>query len=125
MNKFSRHLTSGTIGKLCQCAAWVIAAIGIADIILQTYLIENLIQLVQSSTGLNGTMPPSEIYNLLLSELPNVIMPIISIVFYSVLLYAAGSIINHLFMQKTPVNDDTDEIVIESLDQFSREEIKR
>ncbi len=121
-------LKNGRVGKICKLAALVIALIGTAQVLLQFYAIwavyrETRAQPAQFSSSLT----------IVYSALPNLsstLQSVATTIFYVVVLYSAGNIINAFF---GPAHDETgtnnidetaitygpldDGMIIESLDK--------
>lgn len=104
MNTLINLLKDHQVGKWCKLAAWVVAAIGLVNIVLQVYASGQQYEAFgQYSQNLPSYVLPT-IIHLALSAVP-------AYIFYFFALYAVGVAINH-FVGSTE-NDITDEDELE------------
>lgn len=104
MNTLTNLLKDHQVGKWCKLAAWVVAAIGLLNIIFGVYIsLEQYNEVGQFGQGLQSSVFFQEI-RLVASNIPVYI-------FYFFILYAVGVAINH-FVGSTE-NDVTDEDELE------------
>lgn len=120
-NKFMRLLKSGSLGSLCRRAAWIVALLGIAQVVMLIYSYlsySNDRQLLQQ--GAYQTL-------FVLPNFSNMLANIGGTIFYALLLYVAGTLLNAFFVpldEEKKEDDDTtmrieplDEVEITSLDR--------
>jgi hypothetical protein len=104
MNTLINLLKDHQVGKWCKLAAWVVAAIGLVNIVLQVYAsVQQYKAFGQFGQNLPSYVLPT-IIHLALSAVP-------AYIFYFFVLYAVGVAINH-FVGSTE-NDITDEDELE------------
>jgi hypothetical protein len=109
MNKFKRLVKEGTIGRLCQRGAWVVAALGTLQVVILLY---TSWQVYKEGSQNAGGAPYGDMLNFFI--LPNVATALQSAattLFYCLILYSAGAVINAFFAE---VNKD---ITYMSLDE--------
>lgn len=122
MNKFMKVLKNGRIGKICRISAIIIALIGVAHVALQLYSTWMAYQVLQSQSG-QPIGPPSftiEYYTYLMPTISSTLQTVATTIFYVVVLYTAGVVINARFgpaQNEEPVNkEDETAITYEPLD---------
>ncbi len=123
-------LKNGRIGKVCKLAALAIALIGTVQVILQFYAIWMTYQQLQSQPGQFGPSLTVAYSNYLVPDFNSALQSVATIIFYVVVLYITGVIINAFF---GPIQDEAatskvdetaityepldDEVIIESIDR--------
>jgi hypothetical protein len=117
-------LKNGRIGKMCKISALAIALIGAAQVTLQFYSTWTTYQQLQSQPGQFGPSQSVAYSNYLVPDFNSALQSVATIIFYVVVLYVAGVIINAFF---GPTPDETatnnvDETIItyEPLDDEER-----
>jgi hypothetical protein len=118
MNRFMKLLKNGRLAKMCKLAALIIALIGTAQVALQLYNIWMVYQ--ASQPGQNGSSLIIVSYEYLIPNIASTLQNIAGIIFYVIVLYVAGNVINVLFVstqdEVTTHKDDETGITYEPLD---------
>jgi hypothetical protein len=96
MKTFTKLAKEGKIGRLCQRGAWVVAALGTLQILLQLYSAWGMYQQLQLS---QPGSPYSDV-SFFLSNVSFTFGSVINIIFSFLVLYAAGTIINTIFLHE-------------------------
>jgi|ERR1019366_6927733 hypothetical protein len=111
-------LKNGTLAKICKLAALIIALIGTAQVALQLYNVWTVYQ--SSQPGQNGSSLVIMSYDYLIPNIASTLQNIASIIFYVIMLYIAGNVINALFVSAQDEviahKDDETGITYEPLD---------
>ncbi len=113
MDKFKRLVKEGKIGQLCQRGAWIVATLGILQIVALLY---SSWQQYREASQNPGGGPYGDILNFFI--LPNVATALqgaAATLFYCLILYSAGTVINAFFAE---ANND---ITYMSLDEEEAE----
>ena len=98
MNTLKRLVKEGTIGRLCQRGAWVVAALGSLQIVILLYTSWQVYK--EGSQNAGGQPPYGDILNFFI--LPNVATALQSAattLFYCLILYSAVAVINAFFAE--------------------------
>ena len=95
-------------GKLCKRGAWIIAAMGLAVIVL--FVISNL-------PNNQGNPGPGPDFNALFNTLLPALLIAILILFFFLILYAVGAVLDYLSTEKTPSVVDDERVEITSLSE--------
>ena len=83
------------LGKLCRIGAGIIAAIGVIQVILQSYTLWQ--QYLQTrSNSFQGAGPYDPQFTIFLNYLPYILSSIADFIFYAIILYAAGTVFDAL-----------------------------
>ena len=96
MRTFTKLAKEGKIGRLCQRGAWIVAALGTLQILLQLYATWGIYQ--QMQPGQPGSL--SSDMSFLLNNVSYAFGSVINTIFSFLVLYAAGTIINTIFSQE-------------------------
>ncbi len=107
-------LKNGRIGKVCKLAALAIVLIGTTQVILQLYSTWLTYRELQSQQGQPAFVQATTFSDYLVPGLNSALQSVASIVFYVVVLYIAGVIINAFFgpSQDETVTNNIDETAI-------------
>jgi len=90
------------VGKWCKRAAWIVAALGLSQIVFQIY--SDVLRYSSNGNSLPGTFIPVVIAG----DLRFSLSIISTTIFFFFILYAAGVIVNQ-FVADTAEEDETDE----------------
>jgi len=101
MDKLTGLIKEHQVGEWCKRAAWIIAAIGLIEIVLTTY---NLISQLQPTNISYG--PPNWQLSMVYAHLFPLFFTIAQLIFFFFALYAAGVFLNHFV---TDMEDDSEE----------------
>ena len=96
MKAFTKLAKEGKIGRLCKRGAWLIVALGIFGLFLQLYSAWEMYQQLQ----LNQPGSPYSDASFFLNNVSYAFGAAINIIFSFVVLYAAGSIIDSIFLRE-------------------------
>ena len=96
MKTFTKLAKEGKIGRLCQRGAWTVAALGTLQILLQLYSAWGMYRQIQLS---QPGSPYSDV-SFFLSNVSFAFGSVINIIFFFLVLYAAGTIINTIFLHE-------------------------
>ena len=94
MKTFTKLAKEGKIGRLCQRGAWIVAALGTLQLFLQLYSSWGMYQQMQ----LNAQGSPYSDVSFFLNSVSFVFGSVINTIFFFLVLYTAGTIINSLFL---------------------------
>ena len=112
MNSLAKLAKEGKIGQLCQRGAWIVAALGTLEMVLQLYALWQMYQQLQlqSQPGLSI----SYVYYLL-NNGTVIFGSAINTIFYFLVLYVAGTILNTIFHKEDSGMTEDGDITIEPL----------
>ena len=108
MNTFMRLAKEGKIGRICKRGAWIILALGTLQVAIQIYASWNMYRQIQQNPSFQGG---PDLNSFLMYNVSYIFEGIIGTIFYFLILYTAGTIINSLFV---PDKSD-DDVTIEPL----------
>jgi hypothetical protein len=107
MDRLTGLLKERHIGEWCKRAAWIIAAIGLIEIVLAAY---SLILQMQQFNG-TGIMIP--LWSFVITNLELPLSMIAQATFFFFALYAAGTFINN-FIGAAQGEEEEDELLVEN-----------
>jgi hypothetical protein len=120
MNTFMRLAKEGKIGHICKRGAWIILALGTLQVALQIYASWNMYRQMQQNPVQGGP----DLNSFLMYNVSYIFESIIGTIFYFLILYTAGTIINSLFVRDKNDDDVTieplkndDDVTIESREE--------
>ena len=97
MNKFQRLVKEGTIGRLCQRGAWVVAALGTLQIVILLY---TSWQVYKEGPQNSGGVPYGDMLNFFIfPTVATALQSAAATLFYCLILYSAGAVINAFFAE--------------------------
>ena len=108
-------LKPNRLGRLCKSGAWSMLGLGIIYVMIYAFYAWNNYNEVRNSTNIIN--PPNFNYLYLLPSIATICLGALLTIFGFTVLYVAGAIFTSLATSLAPTQDETEDIVYESIEE--------